>query len=75
MKIGAIKTTNEDFKVHENIHFALSGAGEHIWLYIEKNNLNTQDVIKWLSKKFGIMTKHVGYSGLKRQACNNKAVV
>ena len=36
-----LKQENADFKVTEIPQALPSGEGEHIWLYIEKNNANT----------------------------------
>ena len=62
---GVIKSTNSDFFVKEIIDFPLTGQGEHCWLFIEKNGINTMDVIKLLAKHTGIRRKDIGYSGLK----------
>lgn len=63
--IGALKTYHEDFLVEEIFDFDLTGEGEHIWLFIEKNGLNTKDIIRALSQYTGLKQRDIGYSGLK----------
>lgn len=63
--IGDIKCHNQDFIVTENIDFILSGEGEHIWLYIEKDGLATSQVIEAVAKYCNISIRDIGYSGLK----------
>lgn len=65
-RIGArIKFIPQDFRVSENLGFALSGSGEHLYLYVQKTGLTTQQLIEQLSQRVGIHPRHVGYSGLK----------
>lgn len=54
-----------DFRVDENLGFEPDGAGEHLWLQIEKTGCNTQDVIDALADSLGAKQKDIGYSGLK----------
>lgn len=63
--IGAFKVHPEDFKVNEELGFELSGAGEHLWLYVEKRGLNTLDLCKAIAKSLKVLPKQVAYSGLK----------
>lgn len=39
--------------------------GEHLWLWIEKVNVNTEFVVRLLSKWAKVSTRDIGYSGLK----------
>jgi len=41
------------------------GAGEHIWLDIEKNGANTAFVAQQLAEAAGVEDRDVGYAGLK----------
>jgi tRNA pseudouridine13 synthase len=63
--VGRLKAKPSDFKVHELIDIDFSGAGEHYWLNIEKESLNSADVIRELSKFSGVKQKDIGYSGMK----------
>ncbi|WP_440682066.1 tRNA pseudouridine(13) synthase TruD [Cysteiniphilum halobium] len=63
--VGRLKTYNEDFLVEEVFDFDLTGEGEHIWLFVEKNGLNTKDIIRALSQYTNLKQRDIGYSGLK----------
>ena len=63
--VGVIKSTPEDFRVIEYMDFQLSGEGEHVWIYLRKRLLNTQDVQKSIARLAQVKRSDVGYSGLK----------
>ncbi|WP_374434470.1 tRNA pseudouridine(13) synthase TruD [Inhella sp.] len=42
-----------------------SGAGEHIWVEVEKNGANTAFVAQQLAEAAGVQERDVGYAGLK----------
>ncbi|MFZ9034691.1 MAG: tRNA pseudouridine(13) synthase TruD [Francisellaceae bacterium] len=63
--IGVLKQHITDFIVDEELGFSLTGEGEHIWLYIEKEGRNTQDVIRDIARFSGLKRSDIGYSGLK----------
>lgn len=66
---AALKANAEDFQVNEVLDIPLSGSGEHLWLEVEKRELNTEEAVRILSKTFGLSQKHISYAGLKdRQA-------
>jgi len=62
---GVIKVEPRDFFVEEMLGFELSGAGEHLYLLIEKWGLNTQELVKVLSRQLSIHPRHISYAGLK----------
>jgi len=62
---GTLKLLNEDFMVTELPLQLPSGAGEHIWLEIEKNGANTAFVAQQLAEAAGVQEWDVGYAGLK----------
>ncbi len=62
---GVIKQNPEDFKVHELLGFEFSGAGEHLFIEVEKTELTTFQLIEIIAKHCGVAAKQVGYSGLK----------
>ncbi len=58
-----------DFRVEELLGFEPDGAGEHLWLQVEKTGLNTIDVARTLARLTGVKERDIGYAGLKdRQA-------
>ena len=64
-KYLAYKTKAEDFVVTEQLGFEPSGEGEHLFLWIEKTNLNTEQVSGFLSRQFDLHKRDIAYSGLK----------
>src|SRR5690606_10699380 len=66
---AVLKETAEDFQVDEVLDIPLSGAGEHLWLWVEKRNLNTEEAARRIARAAGVPLKLVSYAGLKdRQA-------
>ncbi len=59
------KKQPEHFVVTEQLGFEPSGAGEHLFLWIEKTNLNTEQVSGFLCRQFNLHKRDVAYSGLK----------
>ena len=62
---GRIRERPEDFLVDEQPLYAPSGAGEHIYLFIEKRNVSTVSTVRRLARHFRVRTGDVGYAGLK----------
>lgn len=60
-----LKATPQDFVVEETLSFALTGQGEHLYLYIRKTNANTDWVSKQLARQLGVPQRDIGYAGLK----------
>ncbi|WP_407311875.1 tRNA pseudouridine(13) synthase TruD [Pseudomonas sp. nanlin1] len=66
---AVLKATAEDFQVDEVLDIPLSGDGEHLWLWVEKRNLNTEEAARRLARAAGVPLRTVSYAGLKdRQA-------
>ncbi|MFA5678968.1 MAG: tRNA pseudouridine(13) synthase TruD [Pseudomonas sp.] len=62
---AVLKAQPEHFRVTEILDIELSGQGEHLWLLIEKRDLNTEDVARQLARAAGIKLKDVSYAGIK----------
>jgi tRNA pseudouridine13 synthase len=62
---ATLRASAADFFVEEQLGFELSGAGEHVWLWIEKENLNTVDAAQRLARFSGLQERDVSYAGLK----------
>ncbi|MCM2678837.1 tRNA pseudouridine(13) synthase TruD [Echinimonas agarilytica] len=60
-----IRTEPADFKVQEMIRVQPDGEGEHVWMNIRKQGMNTQFLAKRLAKWAGVPEKQVSYAGLK----------
>ncbi|MFI8374055.1 tRNA pseudouridine(13) synthase TruD [Pseudomonas helleri] len=66
---AVLKATAEDFQVDEVLDIPLSGDGEHLWLWVEKRGLNTEEAARRIAKAAGVSLRTVSYAGLKdRQA-------
>ncbi|TBU94750.1 tRNA pseudouridine(13) synthase TruD [Phytopseudomonas dryadis] len=66
---AVLKATAEDFQVDEVLDIELSAAGEHLWLWVEKRGLNTEDAARRLARAAGVPVRMISYAGLKdRQA-------
>src|SRR5690606_21581466 len=64
-----LKAVAEDFQVDEVLDIPLAGAGEHLWLWVEKRGLNTEEAARRIARAAGVPLKLVSYAGLKdRQA-------
>lgn len=62
---ATLKLLNEDFIVTELPLQLPSGAGEHLWLDVEKNGANTVFVAQQLAAAAGVNEWDLGYAGLK----------
>ncbi|WP_095154059.1 tRNA pseudouridine(13) synthase TruD [Pseudomonas sp. Irchel 3E13] len=66
---AVLKAVAEDFQVDEVLDIPLSGEGEHLWLWVEKRDLNTEEAARRLARAAGVPLKTISYAGLKdRQA-------
>lgn len=62
---GVIRASADDFEVNEVPGYELSGAGEHLYLWVEKRNQNTGWVAEQLARSLSVPLQAVGYAGLK----------
>lgn len=62
---GDLRTHMSDFKVFEQLPYAPSGEGEHLYIHIRKTGCNTLFVVKALAKYFNVKESLVAYAGLK----------
>ncbi len=53
------------FLVEEIPAYLPTGDGEHAYLWIEKQNLTTMDVVSRLARVLGVSPRDVGYAGMK----------
>jgi len=66
---AVLKAVAEDFQVDEVLDIPLSGMGEHLWLWVEKRNLNTEEAARRIARAAGVPVRTISYAGLKdRQA-------
>lgn len=62
---GGIGESPMDFRVDEVPLYATSGEGEHLYLHIQKECLNSEDVARAIAKCAGVSGRDVGYAGMK----------
>ncbi len=62
---GTIKSDYEDFEVSEIPLYLPSGAGDHVYVTIEKRGLTTQRALRDMATALGGNPRDVGYAGLK----------
>lgn len=62
---AVLRASPADFRVDEVLPFALDGAGDHVWLRLEKTGMNTEFLAKALAKFAGVKNLDVGYAGMK----------
>src|SRR5699024_7827183 len=62
---GKIKVSANDFIVQEVLGYHPEGEGEHVMLYVRKEQCNTQYVADKLADFAGIARRQVSYAGLK----------
>jgi len=60
-----IRSRPEDFRVDEELGFELSGEGEHCFLYLQKRQLNSMELVQRVSALSGVPPRDIGVSGLK----------
>jgi tRNA pseudouridine13 synthase len=62
---GELKQAPEDFVVEELPAYLPSGQGEHLYLWIEKRELNTPDAARALARALSARPEDAGWAGLK----------
>jgi tRNA pseudouridine13 synthase len=62
---GRIKVEPADFEVEEIPAYEPSGAGDHLFLWIEKTDLGAEYFIRQVARRLGIPNGEVGTAGLK----------
>ena len=62
---GVLRQSPADFFVEEQLGFEPDGGGEHCWLWVEKENLNTADAAQRLARFANLRERDISYSGLK----------
>lgn len=62
---GVMRNTPDDFQVEEELGFEPEGEGEHLWLWLEKRGINTDQVARHLARLAAVRLGDVSYAGLK----------
>ena len=72
---GRIKERPEDFLVEEIPLYEPCGSGEHLYLFVQKRNLSTLEMVRIVAEHFGVHRAAVGYAGLKDKHAITRQVV
>ena len=62
---GSVKLMPEDFIVEELPLYLPTGAGEHLYLWIEKRDVSGERLLEHLSRRLGVPRCDLGMAGLK----------
>jgi tRNA pseudouridine13 synthase len=62
---GALRTVDDDFVVDEELPYAPSGAGDHVFARIEKRGMTTVDAARALARALGVRDRDIGIAGMK----------
>jgi len=62
---GVLRTVPEDFVVDEVPAYTPSGAGDHVFVRIEKRGLTTAQAVQRISRTLDINERDVGVAGMK----------
>ncbi len=62
---GRYKVESRDFAVEEVPAYEPSGAGEHLFLWVEKTGISTLDAVALLARALGRREREFGIAGLK----------
>lgn len=61
----AFKQKSQDFYVSESLPFKLSGRGDAFYVYFEKRNKTTHDILEHLQRELWLSRMSIGIAGLK----------
>jgi tRNA pseudouridine13 synthase len=62
---GRLRIEPEDFFVEEQLSFEPDGTGEHVLVFVEKRELNTDDIARSFARQLGLKNMAVSYAGMK----------
>jgi tRNA pseudouridine13 synthase len=62
---GALRAAPEDFVVDEVPAYAPSGAGDHVFVHVEKRGLTTPQLVAQLASALGVDRRDIGVAGMK----------
>jgi tRNA pseudouridine13 synthase len=62
---GTIGPLPEDFQVDEIPLYAASGEGEHLYVRVQKRELNTRDAVRLIAAAAGVPEPEIGTAGMK----------
>lgn len=72
---GRLRERIEDFLVEEIPLYNPCGQGEHIYLFIEKRDLSTSQLVWHVARHFGVRRTAVGFAGMKDKRAITRQVI
>lgn len=72
---GRIKERPEDFLVEEIPLYEPQGSGEHLYMFVEKTNLSTTQMVSIIAHHFGVRPDAVGFAGMKDKRAVTRQLV
>ena len=72
---GRIKVEPPDFEVEELSAYEPSGAGDHLFLWVEKTDLGAEFFVRQVARRPGIPNGEVGTAGLKDRRAVTRQMV
>lgn len=65
LESAVIRTQPEDFQVDELPAYLPDGTGQHLYLWVEKRNVEAGDMVSQLSRLLQVNSRDIGVAGLK----------
>ncbi len=62
---GRLYAQSTDFRVEETLAYQAEGQGDHIFVHIEKQGIDTRAAARQLAAAVGVPAKEIGWAGLK----------
>ncbi|MCB1675892.1 MAG: tRNA pseudouridine(13) synthase TruD [Halioglobus sp.] len=62
---AVLRRCPEDFVVTEELGFEPAGEGEHVFLYLQKRQLNSMDLVQAIAALSNVAPRDIGLAGLK----------
>jgi tRNA pseudouridine13 synthase len=62
---GVLRARPEDFVVDEELPYAPSGSGDHVFVRIEKRGMTTPDAARVIARTLGVRDRDIGIAGMK----------
>lgn len=62
---GRLRERDEDFAVDEIPAYEPAGAGDHVWVWIEKRDVTTPAAASRLAEVAGVEVRDIGWAGMK----------
>lgn len=62
---GLLRASQDDFRVDEILAYEPEGAGDHVFVHIEKRGLTTPAAAETLARALGVHSADIGWAGMK----------